>query len=453
MIHRSYRHRLFTRRLLEVMGLGSFAGVALAGAACGGTVIDGQCPDRCPPANGGAGTGGTSLTYAVGPGSGGAFPVGTGGAGGFNSSVSVVVSVGVGGAGVGGTGVGGGLPDGGVFDAGGGCFVEPGPQETVLEGCFGIAGGSCPAAQSATTVTELSAVFGLCNNTTGACCGQTVIADIPCGPFEEASSCCYIMVESPSGLCSATGRPFTVAGTTRTAPAHQRTGWSAPASPAVSGLDAGTRRALAEAWTREARYEHASVASFARLALELLAVGAPAELVRDAQRAMGDEIQHAERCFALASAYVGSPIGPGPLPLDGALERITLEAMAAAAVREGCIGETLAALAAAEARDATEDPAVRAALDAIARDEAEHAAMSWRLTAWAFRTGGAAVREAIAAAFAAPVDLGSEAAPEGVDASAFRAHGRLLPAELRAHAERALAEVIRPSAAALLASA
>ncbi len=124
-------------------------------------------------------------------------------------------------------------------------------------------------------------------------------------------------------------------------------------------------------------------------------------------------------------------------------------------MREGCIGETVAALAAAEARDVAEDPAVRAALAAIADDEAEHAAMAWRLVAWAFRSGDAEVRAAITEAFGQPVDLGGlgdEAAMEGVDAAAFHAHGRLLPSELRAHAERALADVVRPSAAALLAA-
>lgn len=39
MTARSDRHRWFSRRLLEAMGLGSLTGVALAGAACGGNVV------------------------------------------------------------------------------------------------------------------------------------------------------------------------------------------------------------------------------------------------------------------------------------------------------------------------------------------------------------------------------------------------------------------------------
>jgi hypothetical protein len=48
--------------------------------------------------------------------------------------------------------------------------------------------------------------------------------------------------------------------------------------------------------------EHASVAAFARFTLDLLALGAPADLVQSAQQALGDEIAHAELCFGLAGA-------------------------------------------------------------------------------------------------------------------------------------------------------
>jgi hypothetical protein len=47
--------------------------------------------------------------------------------------------------------------------------------------------------------------------------------------------------------------------------------------------------------------------------LELLALGAPAELVEKAHVAALDEIEHARICFALASAYGGERYGPGPL--------------------------------------------------------------------------------------------------------------------------------------------
>ena len=87
------------------------------------------------------------------------------------------------------------------------------------------------------------------------------------------------------------------------------------------------------------------MASFARFSLRLMALGAPAALVSDAQQAMGDEIRHAERCFALASRYAGTPLRPGPLPMAGALTGGgDLCAVSVEVLREGAIGESIGAL-------------------------------------------------------------------------------------------------------------
>ncbi len=431
MTDRSDRNRRFSRRLLEVMGLGSLAGISLAGYACGGNVVVDTTGTSTGSGAGGAGGAGGATgqggTYQT------SFEAASVGAYGDTTTVAIASSSS-------GTGAGGGN-----------CNPSLQPGETLTQTCVGAT--MCGPTPEPTLLATLAQQLGICDVQTGMCCDVPTLAQIACGPlYTPANTCCYNVVVVANGFCG-TGRPFTVDGIARVAPSQARGDWAAASALAVPALDARTRAVLAEAWTREARFEHASIASFARLALELLAVAAPGELVRDAQRAMGDEIRHAELCFALAGAYAGAPVGPGPLPCAGALARVTLAEVAAAAVREGCVGETVAALAAADARDAAEDPAVRDALTLLAADEAEHAAMAWRLVAWAFRDGDAEVREAIAAAFAEPVDLGCDDAPAGIDERAFRAHGRLLPAELRAHAERALAEVVRPSAAALLVTA
>jgi hypothetical protein len=166
---------------------------------------------------------------------------------------------------------------------------------------------------------------------------------------------------------------------------------------------------------------------------------------------MGDEIRHAEMCFALASAYRGRDVGPGPLAIDGADNRTDLAEIAAATVREGCIGETLAAFEAAAARDAATDPAVRAALDVIARDESDHAALAFRFTAWAIREGGAAVRARVAREFAAMRAPASPTGHDGADPAVLRAHGRLPRAERAALAAACITDVIAPCAEALLA--
>jgi hypothetical protein len=127
------------------------------------------------------------------------------------------------------------------------------------------------------------------------------------------------------------------------------------------------------------------VASFARLVLDLLAVGAPAELVAAASRAQAEEIEHARLCFSLASAYAGRPVGPGPLPEAGLgdgrrLDRaLRLRQLAVDSLRDGCWGEQRSADE-LRARAAVEtDPAVRAVLERLAADEQRHADLGWRI--------------------------------------------------------------------------
>lgn len=66
--------------------------------------------------------------------------------------------------------------------------------------------------------------------------------------------------------------------------------------------DAETRAALRDLWLHDARKEHASGPAFGQVAWQLMALGAPADLVRRAHESCLQEIDHAERCSALASA-------------------------------------------------------------------------------------------------------------------------------------------------------
>lgn len=213
-------------------------------------------------------------------------------------------------------------------------------------------------------------------------------------PAMKDGQCCYT-VTCEATSCSS-GRPFVVGDAARVATVRRRDDWSDVARVDVAALDVATRAQLADAWLADAQAEHASVASFARFALELLSIGAPPELVADAHAAARDEIEHARICFALASAYAGAPHGPGPLMVDGSLSRCgDLYAIVRATVEEGCVGETLAALEAEAAVARATDPVVRAALTRIADDEARHAALAWRVVAWALGSGAASVRRAV----------------------------------------------------------
>ncbi|HWC75384.1 MAG TPA: hypothetical protein VG454_15725, partial [Gemmatimonadales bacterium] len=111
------------------------------------------------------------------------------------------------------------------------------------------------------------------------------------------------------------GRPLRVRGRwviTSVAPAAEPAGWTE--ALALAPVPEAARRVLADVWTVEARAEHAAVAAFSKLALELMALGAPPDLVARANRAAIQEVEHARLCFAVASAYAGRALEPAPLP-------------------------------------------------------------------------------------------------------------------------------------------
>jgi hypothetical protein len=215
-------------------------------------------------------------------------------------------------------------------------------------------------------------------------------------------------------------------------------------------LEPGLRELLFQQWALAARFEHASIASFNKFSLELLAVGAPGELVLAANRASLQEVEHAQACFAVASAYAGKPVGPGPLPIGVlALANVDLAVITRAAVEEGCVGETLAAAEAAAAEQRAEPPILRAVLAKISREERDHAALAFRFVRWACSVGGPRVRDTARDAFgAAMLAYRVEVAPRDACLSnaLLEAHGRLSPASqtaLRQHALDALLEPVR----------
>jgi hypothetical protein len=247
------------------------------------------------------------------------------------------------------------------------------------------------------------------------------------------------------------GRPFIVQGDERRAALGFGSGWARACGPDGAGLDARTRAALATYWTEIALMEHASVAAFSRFVLELLSLGAPSELVRDAQRALGDEIAHAELCFGLASAYAGEPIAPGPLSLDGVLEPRSRVELGLTAFREACLGETIAVAEARAALEQVSDPEVHRVLTQVAADEARHAELGFRFMKWLLAILPAEERAVLATGISQELAtaLGT-AALRSLDTVSSPDHG-LLPAADRAAARRlALLEVCVPCTTALL---
>ncbi len=220
----------------------------------------------------------------------------------------------------------------------------------------------------------------------------------------------------------------------------------------VADLPAELASVIGGEWARAAQFEHASIASFGRFALELLAVGAPSQLVAAAHRAALDEIEHARVCFSLASLYAGKPLGPGPLPLDAqAFPKPSLATMTHATVLEGCVNETLAALEAQKAAMHAEPRAVRESLVAIEQQESDHASLAFEFVSWAIAVGGTPIRTVARDAFALARDQVARSPEPAAEHSLeferlLTAHGRL-PAKAR-HSLRqhALDEVVLPAA-------
>lgn len=215
-------------------------------------------------------------------------------------------------------------------------------------------------------------------------------------------------------------------------------------------FDPRVLRRAAEAWATRAQNEHASIASFARFSLGLLAVGAPPQLIALAHRAALDEIAHAQMAFAIASAYSGTRLGPGRLDLANALDgNADLGTLVEATVLEGCVGETLSALEAREEAGLATEPAARVALARIADDEARHAELAWAFVRWAMEVEpglvepvGRQFRDVLARAAAGP----PEARCFEPELGAFGFLSREAQSALR---RRAIGEVLAPAAEAM----
>jgi len=286
------------------------------------------------------------------------------------------------------------------------------------------------------------------------------VSDADC----EGGAQCSLQSEASGRSCQPqtcdVGRPFLVNGQPRLAAASERADWYAEsaASRALGRTplepDVELRAAARQGWLDQALMEHASVAAFARFSLELLSLGAPAELVRDAATAMADEVRHARECFSLARRYSENDVGPGPLLLTGALESRDLGSIVVAAIEEGCIGETIAALEAAETLAHCVEPEARRVLEQISRDETEHARLAWRFVAWALAAAPDVVREAARQAFWGELERDAPLEPEssaGLERELLR-RGLMSGATRARLRSRVAREVVAPCAEALFRS-
>jgi hypothetical protein len=322
----------------------------------------------------------------------------------------------------------------------------------------------------------------VCGDPVGHCVGSTCTSDADCGvglrcqSYDSSHGCaiarfacqtpndtCEGDADCQGGFCDAAsgvftcvmgacsiGRPFLVEGRERIAPVLARRDWCDDVELPVDDLAPDVRQRAAAAWEHIGRMEHASVAAFARFALQLLSLGAPPQLVEGATSAMADETRHARQAFGLASRYAGRALGPGALDVQRSLDDAALPEIVRLVVREGCIGETAAALEVREAAEHAVEPRLATLLRAVAEDEARHAELAFRFVAWALEQAPGPVAEVVAQELARGVP--NALAPQEASATELilLGHG-VLPESLRLQVQNAARrEVIAPCLAALL---
>ena len=213
-----------------------------------------------------------------------------------------------------------------------------------------------------------------------------------------------------------------------------------PNVAAVPWLRSAEARAVRDHFVSAARNEYSSVWTFLRLAAELGAVGAPAELIVAALDAADDEVRHAELC-----AHAAGGCELAPLTMSIAQPRFTArtpEALAMLAVEswnEGCLNEAAAAEEARLAASEAQGPS-GAMLATIARDEARHAALAWSVLAWLQSTAPAITMAALADTRSPPIEAAV------TRDSALACHGipsEEMTAAARAHASSTAAVRLR----------
>jgi hypothetical protein len=298
--------------------------------------------------------------------------------------------------------------------------------------------------------------------------------DADCASGGGALKLCVLFATAPGdapswqckGWTCVLGRPLLVEGATRTASPTTTRGWQSDGrGPAgarlapldlsgidVSSLAADERERLARHFLDAAALEHASVASFARFTLELLALGAPRDLIVASHLAGLDEIEHATMAFEVASIVAGRDYGPGRLDVGGVAPRTSTDEIVRALVEEACVGETLGVVDAELAASDACGTALEGYFSRIAEDEARHAELAFRALGWILGASseGEALRAAARDAFErclarleVPLpDRDDRLAPHGVSSSRRVAQAR----------RDAARTVLRPLAVALLTS-
>ena len=208
-------------------------------------------------------------------------------------------------------------------------------------------------------------------------------ADAPLPDLADTVLVDYGDLNFSKGSGVVAGRPYLVGGVEVLAKEGDRveSEWRHPHISAVPDRE--------DEWFRIGVAEHASVASFSRATLQLMAHGAPSSLVDETLSAARDEVRHARVAFALAGRSPGAlPLGVDTEPLHLPLAELGRRVYA-----EGCLGETRAVLRAVDLWREAAPGAEKDFWAMVLRDERRHAELAWRTLRWVQQREDVALRD------------------------------------------------------------
>lgn len=140
-----------------------------------------------------------------------------------------------------------------------------------------------------------------------------------------------------------------------------------------------------EEYTIQGIAEHTSIASFSRVTLQLLQLGAPSSIVNLLLLAAQDEIKHAKICFAIVDQLSKTPDSnerksdyPDIFPLPNASIPTDIYTLTSETLKEGIVGESVAAVRLCIRSRTTSNVDLKNILRDVAQDEAKHAALAWK---------------------------------------------------------------------------
>ena len=157
--------------------------------------------------------------------------------------------------------------------------------------------------------------------------------------------------------------------------------WKIGETPSVLA-NASVNQAIGRRWLEQAEGEHASVASFSRHTLQLMAIGAPSDLLIASQNAAVDEIRHAKLSYGFARAFLKTDFGPSQLDIEDSLPELDLKGLVHSIIEEGCIEETISAANLRFGAHNAKEPAIKRVVTLIGDDETRHAQLAWDTIQW-----------------------------------------------------------------------